>query len=237
MSLIKSLGNGLNCIARAPGDLGEYGGNAVGKVGKILTDGAGAMIKVTAATITGLAGTALSIGTLGCVPAFNKTADQIQSSIYLLELPYRVFMRLLDKDFKTLETYPFKYQGTLRKMLAAPIYQFAKEAAEEGQTFFARHVVSRTLCAVATVAAVVARTADLVFGVIAAAFSVPLAILAMTTSFEKRRELNQFALKHLTFFGVIAEVSYCARFLVNPQQFKNTDEAIEENGELEFWIV
>lgn len=199
--VINFMGNVVNGVARLPGSMGN-------------------VVYSTAYTASGIVGTALSVLSLGLVNKFNHTASFTANASYILPAAYRGVIGILNNeiyDVKDSSGGRGKFRNSAETLfyrantLASAHIHVSKNAfINDVIKGIYNHLGSRLTYAVAAVAAVVARVADLILGVAAAALS--LLFLGQLT------EVNAFALKNLTVFGMIDDLSLGIRGVVNPYQ-------------------
>ena len=179
---------------------------------------AGTVIKDSSITITGIIGSALSILSLGNVQQFNECANCTLYAARILPDAYQGIIRILDRSELKQPQRLDKVMGFFRKELTLSTFLSLHRMYIDLNTpksttghWLKAHVTIRWTFAVATVAAVVARIADLILGSIAA----PLSILFLGEC----KRINSFAYKNLSVFGVIDDLCIGIRAIVNPTQF------------------
>ena len=163
--------------------------------------------KAAVNTTAGIAGTALSILTVGKSQRVNGWASYTRSSFEIFPNLYSSLIRVV---------YPKAYidathKGYVTAYVAAPVFRAALQSTV-APGFIQREIVSRVAMAVATVAAVVSRVADFALGLVGAAFSI-IPCLGRVDA------VNNFAISQLNSSGVVNDICRGLRGIVNPHQF------------------
>ncbi len=161
----------------------------------------------TALAITGVAGTALSIVTLGKVSVINQLANCTADAGDIGRICYSYVGRVINPDFILSQN----RMGEATSKIAAPIFNLAiSEASQDG--FLRSALISRSLFAVGAAISIATRTADFVLGIFAA-------IISIVPCCARVKPLNAFALRQLGGLNIINDICAAARGLINPQQF------------------
>lgn len=179
-------------------------------------------------TASGVLGTALSLVTIGWVDKFNHTAKHgMGFSAQILPRLYYGAIRVLNKDVSHGRLND-ETEGHFRSKCdtifeAAHTYSQGKSLGERVGKVLSPEtctdccsyvlkawVAARILYAVAAVAAIICRIADMIIGVLSAALS-----LLFVGS---KPGLNRAAYANLTVFGALEDLSRGIRGVINPQQ-------------------
>lgn len=144
--------------------------------------------------------TPLAITTLGLSKTINKNAGESplesKCSTVTPDLLIKV-LEILNKDAKVSYFKLFRSSFLLKKV--------------EGSHIFSRHVVSRLKNVGKLLYEVTRRVALLAFGA--------LSLIVAFMTFGHYKKVNTFALKHFNPLGIVAEVSFGIRAIINPFQF------------------
>lgn len=155
----------------------------------------------------GVAGTALSLLTLGASRHVNKVASYTHQTAYILPHLYIPVLNVINPHAYT----DCDCVGVVTANTALPIFQVAQRASLQSN-FFVRHVVSRVGYALGATVSMISRVADLALGIVAGTF-------ALIPLLGRIDCVNNFAVQHLMAFGVVHDVCAGLRGVVNPQQF------------------
>lgn len=188
--------------------------SAVSAPGEIVRQAAFSM----GVTTGGFIGTGLSVLSFGRSKKLNHIADVIDikgpdiSSHRTISAIYAAVIDIFQPGSKKAihENLNENEMGKTRKF-GQKIFDKADDYAHEGG-FFRKYVFSRALYGVAGLAALVTRTVDLIFGLIAATAS----FLLLGQS----QRLNKFVARNLTFTGIFSDGFRSIRGMVNPQQYE-----------------
>lgn len=155
----------------------------------------------------GIAGTALSILTLGASRQVNKVASETHQTAYILPHLYIPVLNVVNpRAYADCDSF-----GVVTANTAMPVFQVANRATRQSN-FFIRHVVSRVGYALGAAVSVISRVADLALGLVAGTFAL-IPLLGRVDC------VNNFAVQHLMAFGVVHDVCVGFRGIVNPEQF------------------
>lgn len=181
---------------------------------------------IVAQTTWGVIGTALSILS-GGNKAFNNWAEYTRAARNILPKLYIPVVHVINPDAsfanpkdKVIASKVHVINpkasldnvGVITSTIAAPFFETAKRAAD-AEAPFERYIVSRLSYALAAVASVVGRVADLALGIVGATLAI------IPPYFGRNKAVNYFAVRHLTVFGVVHDVCRSFRGIVNPRQF------------------
>lgn len=194
----------------------EYIGNSCLNLLLLPFNIAGNAVNATC-TVVGVASSVLSVGTFGQIQTVNNFADLTRHAYSIVPNVYKSVLEVVNPYSRCEEG----KRGILTESIATPIFKKAKAWAEIDfvdqafypiNTFLKKQVLSRGAYVLGALVATITRTADLALGLVAAVFSV-------IPFLGRARSLNNFAMRNLTFLGVIHDVCKGIRGFVNPQQF------------------
>lgn len=158
-------------------------------------------------TVMGISATALSIITNGDFPSIDSKANYINEAKFILPKLYSCVLCVFNPKgsggHDTLKC------GILTESLTKPIFKQAVELAE-CKFPLCKNVFSVCLMGLGMLTAVVTRTADLIIGLVAAAFSI-------IPCLGRVSKLNQFAYEQLSSLNVLADIGLGLRGIINPE--------------------
>ncbi len=170
---------------------------------------AGSFTFCVARTTTGIAATALSLLTAGLIEDFNEMTFSSRASS-LLRPFFHYPISVINPDFDTKPEDRMAEIGICTEYYVKPLFSLGVQQAEE-EGFFQKHIVSRTYFALGAIEALIARLADAILAVFAVIFSF--------LTLGRIQEVNNFAMKQLSFPGIIDDIGIGLRGVVNPEQF------------------
>lgn len=157
-------------------------------------------------TFVGAVGSLAALATLTLnKSAFNFAVRHLSYSNLLLADPFENLLKTINPNAQIHED---KRNGFISAYVIESLHEFAKMTYESDSNALIRHGLARLTYALAAVAAVVTRVADIALGLVAGA-------LALLT-FGAFDQINSIAYKALKAPGVIADLMECGFLFINP---------------------